>query len=76
MDPSFLQLSRIIHQEQLQAVANQEAFSEAATAVPSLRERILSSVGDGLIFIGQRLKVGQQKDLIKSVSTSTNQARS
>jgi hypothetical protein len=76
MDPSFLQLSRIIHQEQVQAAANKQRFREAAIASPSLRECILSSVGNGLIFVGKRLKVGQQKDPIQSLKAGASRARS
>jgi len=76
MDPSILPLSRVLYQEKIEEAANQRRFQKAATTRLGLPERILPSLGDVLIFVGQRIKARYQSASTSSISTSTSNATS
>lgn len=76
MDPSMLQLSRVLYQEKIEAAANQRRFQQAATTRLGLPERILPSLGDVLILVGQRIKARYQSAATRSIGTSPSKATS
>ena len=76
MDPSMLQLSRVLYQEKIEEAANKRRFQKAATTRLGLPERILASLGDVLIFVGQRIKARYQSASTSSSSPSTSNATS
>jgi len=70
MDPSMLHLSRVLYQEKIEEAANQRRFQQAATTRLGLPERILASLGEVLIFVGQRIKARYQSASTGSISPS------
>ena len=76
MDPSMLPLSRVLYQEKIEEAANQRRFQQAATTRLGLPERILPSLGEVLICVGQRLKARYQSASTSSISTSASNATS
>ena len=76
MDPSVLPLSRVLYQEKIEEAANQRRFQKVAITRLGLPERILPSLGDILIFVGQRIKARYHSASTSSISPSTSNATS
>jgi hypothetical protein len=75
IDPSFIQVSRIVHQEKVQTAVTMQRLSRSATATPSLTARLISGIGSSLISIGRRLQASQQQATLQSLKPDASRVR-
>ena len=56
MDPNLFKLTEVRHNERLQKPATVERFRTGGVSGPSLQRQALSSLGNVLVAVGQKMK--------------------
>ena len=56
MDPNLFKLTEVRHNERLQAGAEEKHYKTRGVSGPSLPRQVLSSLGNVLVTVGQKMK--------------------